>query len=80
MEWGEQPEAKIILVSILEPIALLHDLPRLREIVIELKQSDGEHRAIGEMLERACNILDVELLPFFAIPLDGQTLRELRKG
>jgi len=46
------------LLEILNPINT-HDRKRLREIVTELKQTDGEHWAVGEMLERACIFLDV---------------------
>jgi hypothetical protein len=36
-----------------------HDRPTLRQKAEQLKQTDGEGWAIGEMLERACIFLDV---------------------
>ena len=35
------------------------DVTILRQKVIELKQTDGEGWAIGEMVERACDLLKV---------------------
>lgn len=35
-----------------------HNRPTLRQIATDLKQVDGEHWAVGEMLERACILLD----------------------
>jgi len=42
---------------IIEPIKD-HDRPLLRKIAEDLKQKDGESWAVGEMLERACILLD----------------------
>jgi len=47
------------LLDILEPIRQ-HDQKRLCEIATELKQTDGEHWAVGEMLERAVQFLALE--------------------
>lgn len=44
------------LRAIIEPI-VQHDRPLLRKKAAQLKQSDGEGWAIGEMLERALNYL-----------------------
>lgn len=46
------------LWQVLTPIKDCRPRARLREIAIELKQMDGEHWAVGEMLERACICLD----------------------
>lgn len=43
---------KILLNTIVEPITH-HDEDQLRGWVVQLKQSDGEGWAVGEMLERA---------------------------
>ena len=43
--------------EVLDPI-LHHERARLREKATQLKQSDGEGWAIGEMLERGCILLD----------------------
>ena len=45
------------LWQVVEPVRS-HDRPTLRRKAEELKQSDGEGWAIGEMLERACMLLD----------------------
>jgi len=44
------------LVHILEPLEG-HDLEKLDGVSRRLKQSDGEGWAVGEMLERALNII-----------------------
>lgn len=46
-----------MLLSTLDPINSC-ERARLREIATELKQTDDEHRAVGEMLERVCIFLD----------------------
>ena len=48
---------------LLDPIRN-HPRPILREKAEQLKRSDGESWAIGELLERACIMLD-------ALPLEG---------
>jgi len=50
-------ERQDIATQLLDPIRG-QDRPRLREIATDLKQTDGEHWAVGEMLERACILLD----------------------
>lgn len=45
------------LFAVLEPIKAQRRAT-LRKIAIELKQMDGEHWAVGEMLERGCIFLD----------------------
>lgn len=45
------------LGAILDPIRQ-HDRPMLRQKARQLKQSDGEGWAVGELLERACIHLD----------------------
>jgi len=55
-EMGRKEQPLGILLNILEPIRQ-HDQKRLCEIATELKQTDGEHWAVGEMLERAVQFL-----------------------
>lgn len=45
------------LFAVLEPIKAQRRAT-LREIATELKQTDGEYWAVGEMLERGCIFLD----------------------
>ena len=55
-------EVKKSLYGVLQMIRH-HNRPRLRKIAQELKQADGERWAVGEMLERACIVLDaIEML------------------
>ncbi len=50
------------LLRILDPLKS-HKRAELRDIAIELKQMDGEHWAVGEMLERGCIFLDAYEMP-----------------
>ena len=54
MKLGTELEA---LRSIIDPIRD-HDRSLLRKVATNLKQTDGESWAVGEMLERACLYLD----------------------
>lgn len=58
-----QAERMRALEEVLDPIRH-HHRPTLREKVTHLKQTDGEGWAVGEMLERACILLDaLEMKP-----------------
>ena len=51
------------LEGVVEPI-VHHSRPHLREAAERLKQSGGEEWAIGEMVERACIMLDALQIPY----------------
>lgn len=50
------------LDAVLDPIRN-HNRPMLRKVVEQLKQASGEEWAVGEMLERACILLDMLEMP-----------------
>lgn len=56
------PSRKIeeALQSCLEPVRHPDVRSRLREIAKELKHRDGEHWAVGELVERVCIFMDAE--------------------
>ena len=53
----DQEQGYLAFLELLEKIRY-HDRPRLREIACNLKQTDGEGWAVGELLESACIYLD----------------------
>jgi len=57
----EQTELVRALSGVIDPIRT-RERARLRDIATELKQTDGEHWAAGETLERACIFLDACLM------------------
>ncbi len=63
--------------AVLEPVAHPDVRARLREIAIELKHMDGEHWAVGEMLERACIVMDAGHAgahgPLYVDPMSEET-------
>lgn len=61
---GERARAEALgLWGVIEVVREYPYRPKLREIADELKRLDGEHWAVGEMLERACIFLDA----FYAV-------------
>lgn len=57
LTWDDEPSPQA-LWQLLDPIKDYRPRARLREIAVELKQMDGEHWMVGEMLERSCIFLD----------------------
>lgn len=53
----EERVEDLVLKKLLEPVRHPDVQIRLEEISKELKQMDGEHWAVGELVERARNVL-----------------------